>query len=226
MKKEQNEIVKAVFNIDFNRFKPLYEQGNFDVSLCQETNELPYPLHYITVCWDIIFSYIEEWKEKYKPILRKRKQENDKFKSFFETECGLDMSNVPFSDYWECFYCAEPDEDVEECLCETVEYLHEMGLSGMDIELAVQVEKFNFDEVERLLKLGADPLKDRSKDDDDTCVSRIYHEVLFIYSMFEEKVLGKEKLKDVEIDLDNLLGLAAHEKMNHLLDKYHSNHKE
>ena len=222
MKKEQNEIVKAVFNIDFNRFKSLYEQGNFDVSLCQKSDMLPYPLHYITICWDIIFSYLEEWEEKYKPTLRNRKVENDKFKTFFETECGLDMSNVPFSDYWNCFYCAEPDKDVEDCLCETVDNLHEMGLSDMDIELAVQVEKFNFDEVERLLKQGADPLKERSKDDEETCVSRIYQEVLFIYSEFEEEVLGKEKLKDVEVDLGYLFCLAAHEKMDHLLDEYHS----
>ena len=32
--KNKNEIVRAVFNIDFNRFKSLYEQGKFDVSLC------------------------------------------------------------------------------------------------------------------------------------------------------------------------------------------------
>ncbi len=224
--KDKNEIVKAVFNIDYNRFKSLYEQGKFEASLCQDPDDLPYPLHFITICWGIILGYYDEWKEKYKPTLRKRKEENDKFKTFLETEYGLDMSNIPFSDYWECFFCSDPDEDVEECLGETVEYLHEMGLSDMDIELAMQVEKFNFDEVEKLLKLGADPLKVRSKDDDDTCVSRIDHEVLFIYSMFEEEVLGKEKLKDVEIGLDYLIGLAAHEKMDHLLDKYHSNHKE
>ena len=221
---KKNEIVRAVFNIDYNRFKSLCEQGNFDASLCQDSDVLPYPLHFVTICWDIIFSYLEEWKEKYKPTLRKRKEENDKFKTFFEKECGLDMSNIPFSDYWDCFFCAEPDEDVEECLGETVEYLHGLGLRDCDIELAMQVEKFNFDEVEKLLKQGADPLKNRS-DDDETCVSRIYHEVLFIYSIFEDAVTGKQKFKDVETDLDYLLGLAAHEKMDHLLDEFHSNHK-
>ena len=56
---KKNEIVRAVFNIDYNRFKSLCEQGNFDASLCQGSDDLPYPLHFVTACWDIIFSYLK-----------------------------------------------------------------------------------------------------------------------------------------------------------------------
>ena len=225
---KKREIVKAVFNLDFNRFKVLYEQGDFDIGMCQDSDDLPYPLHFITICWGIIFGYIEEWKDEYKPMLKKRKEENDKFKSFFETECGLDMSSIPFSDYWYCFYCEEPDVDVEGCLGYTVEDLHKVGLRDCDIELAMEVEKFHFDKVEELLKQGADPLANRTDEggEYDDCVTRIYNEVQFLYSEFEGKVLGKKKLNDVGRDLECLFGLAAHEKMDHLLDKYYSNHKE
>ena len=226
--KDKNEIVKAVFNIDFNRFKSLYEQGKYDVSLCQDSDDLPYPLHFVTICWDMIFSHLEEWKEKYKPALRKRKEENDKFKTFFETEYGLDMTNIPFSDYWYCFYCSEPDEDVEDCLGYTLKELHKIGLSDCDIELAMQVRKFHFDEVEKLLKQGADPLKNMTDEEDeyDDCVTRIYREVQFMYSEITDEVLGQRMILGEERDFDDILNLAAHEKMDHLLDEYHSNHKE
>lgn len=226
--KNKNEIVRAVFNIVFNRFKSLYEQGKYDVSLCQDSDDLPYPLHFVTICWDMIFSHLEEWKEKYKPALRKRKKENDKFKTFFETEYGLDMTNIPFSDYWYCFYCSEPDEDVEDCLGYTLKELHKIGLSNCDIELAMQVRKFHFDEVEKLLRQGADPLKNMTDEEDeyDDCVTRIYREVQFMYSEITDEVLGQRMILGEERDFDDILNLAAHEKMDHLLDEYHSNHKE
>lgn len=225
---KKNEIVRAVFNIDYNRFKILCEQGDFDASLCQASDELPYPLHFITICWDIILGYNDEWKEEYKPILRKRKEENDKFKTFFETECGLEMSNIPFSDYWYSFFCSDPDEDVEDCLSHTVEELHNLGLRGCDIELAMQVYKFHFDEVEKLLKQGADPLMNMTDEEDeyDDCVTRIYQEVQFMYSEITDEVLGQRMILGEERDFNDLLNLAAHEKMDHLLDEYYSNHKE
>jgi len=225
---KKNEIVRAVFNIDYNRFKSLCDQGCFDVSLCQDSDDLPYPLHYVTICWDMIFSHLEDWKEKYKPTLRKRKEENDKFKTFFETECGLDMSNIPFSDYWYCFYCSDPDNDVEDCLYHTVKELKNLGLSDCDIELAMQVRKFHFDEVEKLLKQGADPLKNMTDEEDeyDDCVTRIYREVQFMYSEITDEVLGQRMILGEERDFNDILNLAAHEKMDHLLDEYYSNHKE
>ena len=227
MKTKKNEIVRAVLNIDYDRFESLYKQGVFDISMCQDTDFFPYPLHFITMCWEIILGYWEEWKEQFKPVLKKRKEENDKFVNFFK-EQGLDMSHLPFSDYYWWFYCAEPDEDVEDCLGYTVEELHNVGLRDCDIELAVQVRKFHFDEAEKLLKQGADPLKNMTDDEDDydDCVTRIYHEVQFMYSEIQDEVLGKTKFVGEEGDWRNLMNLAAHEKMDHLLDEYYSNHKK
>ena len=62
--------------------------------------------------------------------------------------------------------------------------------------------------------------------DMDNCVTRIYGEIEFIYSDFTSTVLGTEGMRDFERDLSFLFGLAAHEKMVHLLDLYHSNHIE
>ena len=222
MRKKTKEIVKAVFEIDFKRFSSQYGDNNDVLSLCRDSNDLPYPLHFITICWDIIFGYVlQEWKEEYKAIIRKRKAENDKFKSFF-AGLGLNMSDIPFSDYWECFYCDDPDDTIEECLDMTEDELKEMGFRDIDIELACCVNKFQFDRVKELLEQGADPVKNRTDEEDeyDDCVTRIYREVQFLYTEITEKMLGKEGLEHFERDLEELLGLAAHERMDHLLDKY------
>jgi hypothetical protein len=222
MRKVFKDIVRTVFEIDFDRFQSLYGDNNDVLSLCKDSEEMPYPLHFITICWDIILGYWDEWKEEYKSTLMKRKDENEKFKSLFIGH-GLDMTEIPFSDYWECFYCDEPDATIENCLDMTEDELKKMGFRDIDIELACCVNKFQFDKVKQLLEQGADPLKDWAEDDDEhiTCVTRIYSEIQFIYSFFEDKVLGKVKLDDCEKDLYDLFCLAAHEKMDHLLDKYY-----
>lgn len=54
-----------------------------------------------------------------------------------------------------------------------------------------------------------------------TCVTRIYIKIQFIYSYFVGKILGKDGHDDFERELYDLFNLAAHEKVNHLLDKYY-----
>lgn len=222
MRKKTKEIVKAVFEIDFDRFQSLCGDNNDVLSLCNDSDDLPYPLHFITICWDVILGYWDEWKEEYKPILKKRKDENDKFKSYF-AELGLDMTGIPFSNYWDCFYCDEPDATVEECLGDTEDELKKKGFRDIDIELACCVNKFQFERAEELLEQGADPIKNRTDEEDeyDDCVTRIYREVQYLYSEMTEKMLGKKGLGHFERNLEELLSLAAHEKMDHLLDKYY-----
>ena len=217
------DVAKAVFDIDYDKFMSLESDSDKILYLCKNSEDLPYPLHFITICWDIIFDYVlEEWKEEYKDIVRKRKAENEKFKSFF-FGLGFDMSVIPFSDYWEWFYCEDPEATIQDCLDMTEDQLKRKGFRGIDIELACCVNKFQFEKVELLLEQGADPLKDWAEDDDEhkTCVTRIYSEIQFIYSYFVGKILGKEELDDFERELYGLFNLAAHEKMNHLLDKYY-----
>ena len=217
------DVAKAVFDIDYVRFMSLESDANNILSLCKNFEDLPYPLHFITICWDIIFGYVlEEWKEEYKEFVRKRKVENDKFIAFFR-RLGLDMTKIPFPNYWEEFYCYDPEDTIEDCLDMTEDELKKKGFRDIDIELACCVNKFQFEKVEHLLELGADPLKNWAEDDDEhnTCVTRIYSEIQLIYSYFVGKILGKEELDDFERDLYGLFNLAAHEKMNHLLDKYY-----
>ena len=215
------EVAKAVFDIDYDRFISLESDSDKILYLCNNSEDLPYPLHFITICWDIIFGYVlDEWKEEYKTIVSKRKAENDKFIAFFR-RFGLEMTGIPFLEYWDIFYCDEPEATVEDCLDLTEDQLKKKGFRDIDIELACCVNKFLFERVEQLLKQGGDPLKDWSENEHYTCVTRIYSEIQFILSYFVGKILGKEKLDNCERDLCDLFCLTAHEKMNHLLDKYY-----
>ena len=57
---KKNEIVWSVFYTDYNRFKSICQQGDFDISLCHDSEDLPYPLHFVTIRWDMIFNYMRK----------------------------------------------------------------------------------------------------------------------------------------------------------------------
>ena len=140
----------------------------------------------------------------------------------FFNRLSLDITGIPFSDYWNVFYCDNPDATVEDCLCTTEDELKKKGFRDIDIELACCVYKFQFERVEQLLEQGADPIKDWSEDENLTCVTIIYNEDQLLYTEMTEKMLGREDLDDFEPDLCDLFSLAAYEKMSHLLDKYYN----
>ena len=95
--------------------------------------------------------------------------------------------------------------------------LHKIGLSDCDIEFEKQVRKFHFDEVEKLLKQGADPLKNMTDEEDeyDDCVTRIYREVQFMYSEITDEVLGQRMILGEERDFNDLIGKYAAEYKAH-----------
>lgn len=106
IKDYQREFVKATFGINVKYFMQLINDGHFTMNLCADThffNDVALPLHHITICWDIVLGYYDEWK-KHKDIIKARKIENDKLKSFFSDKCGLDMSYVPFNNYQNYFF--------------------------------------------------------------------------------------------------------------------------
>ena len=61
-----NEFVKAVFDTDAKLFFQLLEDGLFSPQSVVDigfTEHAAMPLHHITICWDIILSKYDEWKE-------------------------------------------------------------------------------------------------------------------------------------------------------------------
>lgn len=90
------------------------------------------------------------------------------------------------------------------------------GIKEIDIDLRCNVEKFNFEEVERLLLDGANPYVE-IPDDDDNCFDRIGGECSFFNNELFDAIIGNTYERDLDVEIPDLIGLAAHEKMYHLL---------
>ena len=181
------------------------------------------PLHHITICWDIVLSKFDKWKN-YKNIVYKKKCENDIIKKFFVSQFGIDMKGISFSEYKEkgFLYCDDDDETIEFFFDVSKDGLIERGHRCIDIDLYCNASKLNYKETEQLMKDGGNP-----------------YEVFFIDGEHEsiyEKIdtrcaLVELELKDAIIgngiqhqffrdNIAYLLQLASLEKMITLLKEY------
>ena len=214
-----DDFVRAVFNVDDKNFFKLVDEGCFSKMLSRDTNIFPdvvLPLHYITICWDIILSKYDEWKEEYKPIVLAKKMANDRIKDFFISKCHENMDDVPFYDYVDYFFYQEEDADAYDFIGWTKEDLMEMGYREMDIDLYCYVNKFDFGLVMCLLKKGANPSVRFCNETD--CMDKIGTECAFLEIELEDVILSKKPYEgDIRQGIIDLLGLAAHEEMYSLL---------
>ena len=85
----------------------------------------------------------------------------------------------------------------------------------MDIDLFCYAEKFDFKNVERLIKEGADPHTEFP--DELNCIHRIGAECAFLETELHSAMFNKDYHFNPEEDIANLIGLSAHEKMYCLL---------
>ena len=156
--KYRNDFLNAVFFTDTDEFFKLVEEGAFSPLFTYDMKILPditVPIHYITICWDIILSKHNEFKEGYKQKVYKKKCKNDRIKEFFIKEQHLDMKQIPFLRYSNYFFCSDVDETAEDCLCCNFEDLQKDHYRQIDIDLYCSVCKFDFENVELLLKQGS-----------------------------------------------------------------------
>lgn len=220
---EERELTEVVFNIDDKRFKILVTDGYLNNSVFKDIhffNGTPLPLHYITICWDIILSNYNEWKEGYRDIVYKRKCQNDKIKEVFVSQFGIDMDDILYSNYCDYYYSQPEDATVEDCLWETKENLIGQGVKEIDIDLYCSVVKFDYEQAEHLLQCGANPRAWIPCEGENQCMDRIGTECSFLEIELDRVIMGSSYVKDYERDLMYLIGLAAHEKMYRLLSKY------
>ena len=214
-----DDFVSAVFNVDDDRFFKLVEEGCFSKMLSRDTNLFPdvvLPLHYITICWDMILNKYDEWHEEYKPIVQAKKLANDRIKEFFITECHENMNDIPFGDYTDYFLCEEEDADAYDCIGWSKNELMKMGYREMDIDLYCYAATFDFGLVMRLLKDGANPSVIFCDKTD--CISRIVAESSFLEVELQDVILSKKPYEgDIKQGVSDLIGLAAHKKLYRML---------
>lgn len=220
------KYINAVFNFDAETFKTLLNTEPFDESLLQDfkfSEEVPCPIYWMTQCWEIIFAHPEECKEKYRQIIEENKQRNLEIKRLFEEKLNVVFKPIDFynTDFW--FYRNERDDTFEDVFYDdTKEKLIAKGYRGIDLDLFVAVHKFDFEETERLLKLGANP---SCEIDEDSCYHRIGAECGFLDTELQGifiKRVQRNPFEDNARDLIDLVGWAAHKSMYSLLLKYNT----
>lgn len=114
---DYNIFIETALGIDVELLQSLFSRGLFMKSLCSNSHfyyDIPLPLHYITICWDIVFKHIDEFEEQYRHYMKKQKKKNDEMKSFFANSCGVDMEIIDFDKYRKHFYILDFEEDNED----------------------------------------------------------------------------------------------------------------
>lgn len=225
------KYINAVFNFDVETFKTLLNTEPFDKSLLSDikfADDAPCPIYWITQCWEIIFEHPEDWNENYRGVIAENKKRNLEIKQIFTDIYNVDFKSIDFynTNFW--FFRDERDATCEDVFVgESRRELMAKGYRGIDIDLYVAVNKFDFAEVEKLLKIGANPAC-RFPDDTD-CIGRIGIECSFLETVLQNIIIYNKHHNPAGNGaqaLIDLIGLAAHESMYSMLSKYNLNNND
>lgn len=225
------KFIHAVFNFDVETFKTMLQTETFDESLLIDIKFSicdTCPIYLITQCWEIILEHPEEWIEECRETVAKNKRRNLEIKKIFQDRFGVEFTPIDFYHTDIPFFRNYRDDIFEDVFWnETKDNLITKGYRDIDLDLYVAVNKFDYNEVERLLKLGADPAAELPEES--SCFERIGAECCFLTLRLQGFATNQEQHNSLEvdaIDLIELIGLAAHENMYSLLSKYDTRGKK
>lgn len=225
----RQKYINAVLNIDVEGLENLLETEPFERDLLDRL----FPscpkgcsILWLIQCWEIILSF--EWEGEYGDIVKRRREQNAKIKQIFIDKLQANFIPVNFQISPFEFYRSDLDETVEDILWMTREELNEQGIRNLDIDLYCAACKFDFKEVTKLLKAGANPntpVNIFGIDGDELgkdLFERIGVECDFLeFSELNELIRAEKYISsDYYRYLTDLVGLAAHKKMYSLLHEY------
>jgi hypothetical protein len=186
-------------------------------------------LEYLTYFNQVIWSDDNCDKETLEKIKMYRERVADMM-AFWKAENGIEITFIKsqYNQYHDFFYCDDPNdaEFNNTVFDEPIANYVKRGFNEIDLLLYSNCERFNFDKVEELLQLGAKYDIHIEKDDSSSALDRILTEISFLTSC---SMLGrfngfeKKKYKqqfDIAGMFGDLLGLAAHQEMENLFNKY------
>lgn len=218
--------INAMLQVDAEKFFRVIDEKPLNSCLMTDTQIIPFekfPLHYITMCLDVLLSKYDEYSEEYKTTVYHKKLQNDRIKEFFMKTYGFEMNNVPYADYRSCVYCGDPDDTIDDFIWESESDLLEKGFSKKDIDLYCSVRKMDFETAKRLLEEGACPETVFVEDEDDeyqNCWDRVREERTYFREKLDNKIIGEDVTPFDTFDVENLIGYAAYESMYSLLKLY------
>ena len=215
------KLLSAVYFNDAETAIRLIETKDYPNNWLDNVLSMGIPIYYITQCYARLLSD-DLWNEKAMPMILSMRKGCSKLLSYWKTKFNYPVEQeLDYTSYTDLFFAAfsdDTDDTDDEVLLSSVQELLNEGYRQIDIDLYCATERFQYGEVERLLKLGADPEVDI---EDCKAMSMISVECSFLSTIvvpkweffYEKKCLLPIK----EQDLCDLIGWAAHEKMHDLL---------
>lgn len=230
--KENKKLEKLFLAVYFNDLEKVIEFKNQSSELYVKKDKYPidqnttFDLINLTLFNEIIWFDVS-WRKEIMPLVEKHRQRTKQMLDFWRAELGLQkiQRNIKYNHYCDYFYCDDP-EDFEEIIMEPISTYLKEGFREIDLRLYNRVQCFDFEEVKKLLEQGAKSDIHFENDGDSSAFSRISSECSYLttchvipeFEMFEKN--GYNQSFDTTRMFGDILGLAAHEEMYHLLDKY------
>lgn len=187
----------------------------------KDTFALPNLTLFNKIIWEA-----DDWAKSNQKLVKKFRNRSNQMIEHWCNEYGASFleKKFPYNQYWEHFFCEDP-EYFETIFWDPISDYLEKGFRELDLRLYNRAECFDFQAVEELLKLGADSNIHFDGDGDSSTISRIDSEYIYLTSevlpefrLFEQN--GYDQHFGINRMFRDLLGLAAHQEMHELLEKY------
>lgn len=172
----------------------------------------------------------DAWIEEIMPLILKNRHKTEQMLDYWrkESNCRNLQRKIEYNKYHQYFFCDDPnDKDSnEEIIGEPISNLLEKGYREIDLRLYNRVECFDFAEAEKLLKQGARMDIHFFEDGDSDTFSRISTECSYLATCHLIPIFEAFEDDGYDLDVDiielfsYLIGMAAHQDMYDLLNKY------
>lgn len=213
----ERELIMAVAANDLHKVESMIYNLE-DKRILEDVGwvHISFPLHYITLCYDIIWRYPEAW-EDITELRAKIDMMLDFWKRYYNVTSFPKIEYNMHNDY---YYDRTWETDAELLYADVSEYIS-AGYSMKDLKLYCAAKRFDFERVYQLLQEGANPnvhLKLTMGDDALVAIHAIgmeeSHLMCELDTMLEQGKICNEQ------DIRLLLALTAHAEMYDLLKRY------
>ena len=216
---EEKELIQAVVANDVADVKAMISKLQ-DKHILEDIGwvHIPFPLHYITLCQDVILGNPNNWYDVQLALQRKKQIET--MIAFWKAY--YDVSDFPPIDYAlhkDFYYDRQSETDSDILWAEPNDYVA-AGFDIKDVELYCAAIRFDFNRVQQLLNDGATPNVNLALPNENE-----YHNTLKDISIEESllrtevDIYGEHPWTEKQVRL--FVALTAHCEMYNLLNKYY-----
>ena len=215
---EEKELIQAVVANNVANVKAMISKLQ-DKRILEDIGSvhIPFPLHYITLCQDVILGNPNEWYDVQLALQRKKQIETmiAFWKAYYNVS---DFSPIDYALHKDYYYDRQSETDSDSLWADPNDFVA-AGFDIKDVELYCAAIRFDFNRVRQLLNDGATPNVNLKLPNENE-----YHNTLKDISIEESllrtkvDIYGEHPWTEKQVRL--FVALTAHCEMYNLLNKY------